>query len=161
MGRLQIARLLRELSITGGNKTRTSSSRWQIISLFSIQETRIIHICTENSPLERPLRTLFRFIRFRFAGSVDESLGLFGVVGFWFCFACHETDHIRVTDAQPINLRLAMSASCPLYPRKRTLISGSCGSTGYPSSSTGLHIRGSIACSRPTAAWAINVACLR
>ena len=118
MGRLQIARLLRELSITGGNKTRTSSSRWQIISLFSIQETRIIHICTENSPLERPLRTLFRFIRFRFAGSVDESLGLFGVVGFWFCFACHETDHIRVTDAQPINLRLAMSASCPVYPPK-------------------------------------------
>jgi hypothetical protein len=43
---------------------------------------------------------------------------LFGVIGFWFCFACHETDHIRVTDAQPINLRLAMSASCPLYPRK-------------------------------------------
>src|ERR1035437_1068541 len=99
-----------------GNKTWTSSSRWQIISLFSIQETPIIHICTDNSPLERPLRTSFRFIRFRFAGSVDESLGLFGVVGFWFCFACHETDHIRVTDAQPINLRLAMSASCPVYP---------------------------------------------
>src|ERR1035437_8806506 len=104
MGRLQIARLLRELSITGETRRGQAQADGKSFHFFRSRKPRLFIFVRKTARLSA-----------RSAPSSVSSASALRAASM-NRLDCHETDHIRVTDAQPINLRLAMSASCPVYP---------------------------------------------